>query len=177
MPRPDRAGLAVLLIAGLSGTALGSPRNLSFGPLASELAFRAYGMGLWPIDAHFSRFEGALRYDADNRQSCDVELRAQVASLIADDTDLRDTIAGPEFLDAASFPTLAYTGRCQAPDRLDGTLTMHGVTRPFTLSLTWKHGMVEAEGRLERADWGMTARPLLGGRTIRIRVVVPLPGN
>ena len=47
---------------------------------------------------------------------------------------------------------------------------MHGVTRPFTLSLDWNPDGVVAEGRLVRADWGMTAMPLLGGRTVRIRV-------
>ena len=34
-----------------------------------------------------------------------------------------------------------------------------------------------AEGRLVRAEWGMTAMPLLGGRTVRIRVTVPLAGE
>jgi hypothetical protein len=36
---------------------------------------------------------------------------------------------------------------------------------------------VEAEGRLLRATWGMTALPNLAGRTIRIRVSIPLPAE
>ena len=36
---------------------------------------------------------------------------------------------------------------------------------------------VVAEGRLVRADWGMTAMSVLGGRTVRISVAVPLRGT
>jgi hypothetical protein len=45
------------------------------------------------------------------------------------------------------------------------------------LALTWAADGVSAEGRLVRANWGMTALPLLAGRTIRIRVVIPLKMN
>jgi hypothetical protein len=54
---------------------------------------------------------------------------------------------------------------------------MHGVARPFELSLDWNRDGVVAEGRLVRAEWGMTAMPALGGRTVRIRVAVPLPAT
>ena len=80
-------------------------------------------------------------------------------------------------MDAASFPILSYAGNCQAQGDLEGMLAMHGVTRPFALSLDWSRDGVAAEGRLARADWGMTAMPLLGGRTVRIRVTVPLAGG
>jgi hypothetical protein len=36
---------------------------------------------------------------------------------------------------------------------------------------------VVASGRLRRADWGMAARPLFGGPTIRIEVAVTLQGT
>jgi polyisoprenoid-binding protein YceI len=103
-----------------------------------------------------------------------VELLVDVASLVTEDPSMRTTVVGPDFMDAASFPSLTYAGACQGAE-LHGTLGMHGVARPFALSLTWSQGGVIAEGRLSRADWGMTAMPILGGRTVRIRVTVPLP--
>ncbi|HET6194632.1 MAG TPA: YceI family protein [Acetobacteraceae bacterium] len=170
-----RAIVAVLALlpVGLAGAAQAAPRRVPLIPPASEVAFRAYGMGLLPIDATFNRFDGSLTYDPDNRRSCQVELRVQVSSLVTDDPSLRGAIIGPDFLDAASFPTLVYTGACQ-PSGLEGTLAMHGVTRPFTLALEWNTGGVVAQGRLARADWGMTAMLLMGGRTVRITVTVPL---
>jgi polyisoprenoid-binding protein YceI len=169
--------LAASLLAGAACSAQAAPRRIEFGPPDSQVAFRAYGLGLLPIDARFTRFDGWLTYDPDATAACRVEFRAEVASMVTEDPSLQGTIAGPDFLDAASFPTLSYGGSCQADGDLQGMLAMHGITRPFTLELTWGHDSVIAEGRLLRADWGMTAMPLMGGRTVRIRVEVPLAGS
>jgi polyisoprenoid-binding protein YceI len=172
-----RATLALaVLVAWLASTAQAAPRRIQLGPPESEVAFRAYGLGLMPIDARFTRFDGWLSYDPDDRASCRVELRVQVASLAAEDASLRGKIIGPDFMDAAAYPLLTYAGTCAASG-LGGTLAMHGVTRPFELSLNWNRDGVVAEGRLLRAEWGMTAMPVLGGRTVRIRVTVPLLTN
>jgi polyisoprenoid-binding protein YceI len=165
--------LAILAAMIVVGPLEAASRRIPLSPPDSEVAFRAYGMGLLPIDASFTSFDGTLIYDPDNRATCQVELRVQVASLITEDVSLRGTIVGPDFMDTARFPTLAYTGSCEA-NEVRGALTMHGVTRPFDLSLSWKEGTVVAQGRLVRAEWGMTSRPLLGGRTVRIRVSVAL---
>ncbi len=168
--------LAALLFAGLACSADAAPRRTPLAPPASEVAFRAYGAGLLPIDATFARFDGWLTYDPDDRASCQVELHVQVVSMVTEDQAMRATIVGPDFMDAASFPDLTYTGSCGASG-LGGMLAMHGITKPFALSLDWKGNGVVAEGRLVRADWGMTAMSFLGGRTVRIRVTVPLGGG
>ncbi|MEJ0017389.1 MAG: YceI family protein [Acetobacteraceae bacterium] len=163
----------------VSLTATGAPaatRHIRLGPATGELTFRAYGLGLLPIDARFTRFDGNLTYDPADPTSCRVDLVAQVDSIVTEDPDRRATIIGPDFMDSGHYPTLTFSGAC-GTDGLDGMLGMHGVTRPFTLSLEWRRDAVEAEGRLLRAEWGMTAMPLLAGRTVRIRVTVPLTGN
>lgn len=143
-------------------------------PERSTVAFRAYGFGLLPLDGQFARFHGRFSYDPDAPAHCAVTLQADVASLAMTPAAAGGTVLGPDFLDAAQFPVLAYDGAC-GPDGLTGQLTMHGVTRPFTLTLDWRAAAVTAVGRLRRADWGMTRRPLLGGSTVRITVKVPLP--
>ncbi len=173
MAGPWQFALVPLLLAGLAVGAHAAPRRIHLAPPAGELSFRAYGMGLVPIDATFTRFSGWLVYDTADHTSCQVELTAEVASLVTDDASVRATVVGPDFMDVARFPTLTYAGSCDAGG-LGGTLGMHGVSRPFTLALTWTRDGVEAEGRLVRADWGMTAMSFWGGRTVRIRVVVPL---
>jgi polyisoprenoid-binding protein YceI len=89
---------------------------------------------------------------------------------------MHDTIVGPDFMEAARFPELNYTGTC-GPTGLTGMLAMHGVTKPFALSVNWNGDGVVAEGRLVRAEWGMTAMSFLGGRTVPIRVTVPRSGR
>ena len=168
------AVLAALCLVATHASAWAEPRQLRFGPPSSEVDFRAYKLGLLPADGAFTRFSGQLSYDPEDHARCQVELHVDAASVTSDDTTTRTMVPGPDFLDAARFPSLAYTGTCNASG-LDGTLDMHGVAHPFALTVTWTHDGVVAEGRLVRADWGMTALPALGGRTIRIRVSIPLP--
>ena len=167
--------LCCLFLVCCATAAVAAPRRIVLGPTGTEVSFRAYGLGLLPIDGNFTRFTGSLTYDPDDHAACRVELAVDVASLIAQDPVLRDTIAGPEFLDATGFPSLVYAGACLERG-IDGTLGMHGITRPFELSVTWSRDRVVAVGRLLRADWGMTAMPILAGRTVRIRVAVSLTG-
>src|SRR5262245_58682856 len=92
-----RLGLIAALVC-VSTVASATPRLIPLGPPASEVGFRVYGMGLLPIDAHFARFTGWLIYDSDALTPCRVQLQVEVASLTADDTSVRDTIIGPEFM-------------------------------------------------------------------------------
>ena len=170
------ATLAALCVLATVAGASAEPRQLRFGPPSSEVDFRAYKLGVLPADGTFARFSGQLSYDPEDHARCQVELHVDAASVASDDATTRTIVPGPDFLDAARFPSLAYTGTCNASG-LDGTLDMHGVAHPFALTVTWTHDGVVAEGRLVRADWGMTALPALGGRTIRIRVSIPLPAG
>jgi polyisoprenoid-binding protein YceI len=158
------------------GVAAQAPSETSVAllPNSSKVTFRAYGFGLLPLDGNFTRFQGRFTYDPAAPTRCSVTLQADVASLDMTPSAAGETVLGPDFLDAARFPMLAYQGTC-GPDGLTGQLTMHGVTRVFTLALDRRPDAITAVGRLLRADWGMTARPLLGGSTVRITVTVPLP--
>jgi polyisoprenoid-binding protein YceI len=71
---------------------------------------------------------------------------------------------------------MAFDGACQGKE-IEGTLRLHGDSHPFHLDVTRSKAAVTAEGRLQRAEWGITARPLAVGPTIRIRVELPNPMN
>ncbi|HVC60879.1 MAG TPA: YceI family protein [Acetobacteraceae bacterium] len=145
--------------------------SVALAPGHATVAFRAYGLGLLPLDGRFARFRGRFSYDPDDHARCTVALRVDVAGLAMAPATVGAMVLGPDFLDAARFPALAYDGACDAGG-LTGRLTMHGVTRPFGLTLDWGKDGVTAVGRLRRADWGMTARPLLVGSTVRITVTM-----
>jgi polyisoprenoid-binding protein YceI len=168
------AAVLAILAASLPLPGVAAETSVALLPGQSTVGFRAYGLGLLPLDGAFSRFRGQFSYDPADPAHCSVTLTVEVPSLAMDSASVGETILGPGFLDAARFPTLAFDGACDARG-LTGQLTMHGVTRPFALTLDWQAHAVTAVGRLRRADWGMTARPLLGGSTVRITVTAPLP--
>jgi len=144
-------------------------------PGRSAIAFRAYGIGLLPLDGQFTHFHGRFSYDPEAPTHCAVALQVDVASLAVAPATVGETVLGPDFLDAAESPRLAYDGVCGIGG-LTGRLTMHGVTRPFALTLDWAPDSLVAAGQLRRTDWGMTAMPILVGSTVRIEVSVRLAG-
>lgn len=165
--------LVVVSVACLAVRAQAADLRIAITPPSSEVEFRAYRLGVIPLDGSFREFTGWLTYDPDQHQRCEVHLAINATTVSVPDSAMPGIVAGPDFLDVARFPSLTYSGTCNA-DGVSGALNMHGVTGAFRLALTWMPDSVQAEGHLLRADWGMTALPLLAGRTIRIRVVIPL---
>ncbi len=132
-------------------------------------------MGFMPIDAQFARFDGTLTYDPAGNGSCTATLTAQVDSVQTSDAAMRETILGPEFLDATRFPTLIFTGVCTSPRSAEGRLTMRGVTRALGTTLAWSQHGVVTQADVRRALWGMDARALMVGPVIHIRLTASLP--
>lgn len=147
--------------------------RVALSPESGSVGIRAYRLGVFPLDGTFHRFQGWLTYDPTNHADCRVELHVDVASLTMSSPAMLQRVLGPEFLDAARYPSLAFQGACDGAG-LDGRLAMHGVSRPFALALNWRHQSVNAVGRLQRGEWGMTALPILAGPTVRIDVSVHL---
>ncbi len=166
------AALAAAMLAPV--LAVAAPRSFRLEPPSATMVIRAYGMGVVPTDANVGRFDGVLTYDPARPGQCSATLTAQVGS-VQTSASMRETILGPDFLDVARFPTLAFTGTCTGPETMAGNLTMRGVTRPLSMRLEWEPHNLVATGSLQRAQWGMVAKPVVVGREIRIRVATTLP--
>jgi len=172
-----RFAFGLLLL--LATPALGIPARAdqtNLTPPVSAVELRSYGFGLLPLDGKFTRFHGWLRYEPSNPGACQVVLEIEAGSLTMANETVRETITGPEMMDVARFPDLSFHGACQG-DSVAGTLTMHGQTHPFSLDIERSAGTIEATGRLRRAEWGVSGNPVLGGSTVRIRVITPDPLN
>jgi polyisoprenoid-binding protein YceI len=143
-------------------------------PSSSQVTLRTYGLGLLPFDGQFTRFHGWIRYEPSKPATCQVILEIEANSLAMENKAIQQRITGPESMDVERFPTLAFQGDCQG-DTVTGSLTLHGQTHPFVLDVERTQHNIVATGRLRRAEWGLTAHPLLGGSTIRIRVQIPNP--
>jgi polyisoprenoid-binding protein YceI len=148
--------------------------QVSLQPPVCEVELRTYGFGLIPFDGKFTRFRGLMRYDRPNPGVCQVALEIEAGSLSMANETIRDRITGPEMMDVARFPDLAFNGTSQGK-AVTGNLTMHGQTHPVTLAFSRSAGIIVAAGELRRARWGITGNPMMGGSMIRIRVVVPDP--
>ena len=172
------AQVAVLAVGGI---AFAQPAAVAAGltsvPLAppgTHIGYTVYAIGLVPIDASFGAFSGTLSVDAAHPALCKVQVTVRIASLHMDDASRQQVALGPTMLDAARFPTMHFAGHC-ATAGLTGQLTLHGVTRPLTLTLKRKGAHVTATGSVKRADFGIAGLPGLVGGRIRIHLDAVLP--
>jgi polyisoprenoid-binding protein YceI len=169
MPHPHLLLLSLISTA-LALTVRAAPaETVSLAPASSEVHLRAYALGLVPFSGEFTRFGGVLHFDPTDAARCEAALTVDVDSLKMADAAARARILGPEFMDAARFPTLRFEGQCDQAG-VGGVLLMHGVTRPVRLKMSWNRQDVTVVTSIRRADWGITASPLLVGATVRIRV-------
>jgi polyisoprenoid-binding protein YceI len=141
-------------------------------PTGTDVEIRAYKLGLLPVDGKFTRFHGVFRYDPAKPGACQVMLEIETESLAMSDGAVRPIVLGPDFLDAAHFPDMAFDGGCDG-NGISGGLRLHGQTHPLRLEVDQSDGSLIATGRLKRAEWGITAQPFRVGATIRIRVRLP----
>jgi len=164
-------GAAVCCLAVPAG---GAPLLLSLTPQSAQVVFRAYGLGFLPIDGAFTRFAGTLHLDSNDAAACRVDLRAEAASLQMPEPAMTRDALGEDLLDVTRHPAFAFDGACR-DGRLQGSLLLHGVTRPFALTVVVANGMWVATGTMRRADWGMGARPMMAGPEVRLRLSAALP--
>jgi polyisoprenoid-binding protein YceI len=130
------------------------------------------------VRGRFDKVGGTFTVSADPA-ACTLDVLIDVASIntqVAErDTDLRD----PAYFDVAKFRTMTYQGRgihhtSENSWTMDGSLTMHGVTKTVPLTFTFnglfpdpKPGVparstFHATAGVKRADFGMGARDNLG---------------
>jgi polyisoprenoid-binding protein YceI len=101
---------------------------------------------------------------------------------------LNDHAQTPDIFDTAQFPTATYTGRLVefrdgAPTAIDGTLTLHGVSKPVRLNIDRfvckEHPMMgrevcgaDASAVIDRSEFGVTIGAPLFNMDVTLRISI-----
>jgi len=126
----------------------------------------------------FTKTTGRVVFDRDAK-SGSMEVTVETAALTTGIEVMEKVLRGKEFFNVEQYPTMTYKGTRFRFDgdklaAIDGELTLLGVTRPLTLTLTnfvcGPHPRSKKEecganavGELKRSDYGMKAfLPLIG---------------
>ncbi|MET0397289.1 MAG: YceI family protein [Longimicrobiaceae bacterium] len=140
-------------------------------PSHSQVLFKVKHLGISTVTGRFRDFSGTISYDPQNPAASRARATIKTAS-IDTDNDRRDNhLRSADFFEAEKYPEITFTtGRLREARgdafKLDGTLTMRGVTRPITLDVE-KVGPVRGpDGRdrmafnattsLDRTQYGLT---------------------
>ncbi len=123
-----------------STSALAAPVTYVLDPSHTFPSFEADHMGglsVWR--GKFTDNSGKVVYDKDAK-SGSIDVTVNMSSVNFGVPKLDEHAKSAEIFDVAKYPTATYSGKFTkfngtAPAEAEGTLTMHGVTKPLTLTI------------------------------------------
>ena len=136
----------------------------------SEATFQVRHL-LTKVRGRFSDFEGIIQYDANNPERSSVKATIQATSIDTNEADRDTHLRSADFFDVEQYPTLTFTSTRvtkKGGESFDvvGDLTIHGVTRPVMLNVSflgkakdpWGNERLgfEAETTINRKDFGLS---------------------
>lgn len=134
-------------------------------PAHSFVRFKIQHLGYSWMWGGFNDVEGAFRYDATDPSASRIDVTIRAASVDTNHAERDKHLRGEDFLDVEKYPTATFKSTRFTPDgaggRLEGELTLHGVTKPI---------VVEVEKIGEGPDpWGGYRAGFLGKTSLRRR--------
>jgi polyisoprenoid-binding protein YceI len=149
----------------------------------ADLTFRVNHIGMSMYTARFTDFDVKLHFDPADPAAMNVAATINVASLTlpSPPPGFTEEMLGAQWFDAARYPTMSFrstavtqTGANAA--RVAGDLTLHGITKPAALDVTFNGGYaghpLDPHGRI-----GFSARGTLKRSEFGIALGVPAPGS
>ena len=129
-----RTGLFIFATA-----SLGSAQTYQLDSAHSSASFTVKHMMVTNVTGLFSNVKGTIVYDEKNLSKSSVEATIDVASVNTNEPKRDKHLRSPDFFDVEKFPAMTFKSiavrKAGAAILVDGNLTMHGVSKPVTLSL------------------------------------------
>ena len=167
-------GLLSALLIGTTSAALAA--DFAIDPAHSSVNFQIKHLAISKVNGSFGTFAGTFSFTEGDPASWQAAATIEVASIDTGNKDRDDHLRSPEFFDAAQFPTMTFkstgvTMSSATEGKLQGELTMHGVTKPVELDLEYSGSADDPwgnhragfslSGKINRKDWGVTYNKVL----------------
>lgn len=162
---------AVLSSALVAAPTFAAPVEYTIDPNHSQVRFGWNHFGFSNIEARFDTISGTFVYDAEHVAGSSVQATIDVTSVDSGVAKLDEHLQSPDFFDTAKFGTATYKSTAvsaagEGKLKVDGDLTVHGVTKPVSLEVTINkigpHGMTQkpsagfdATATIKRSDFGV----------------------
>jgi polyisoprenoid-binding protein YceI len=162
---------ALALLIGFAVGNVQAADTYSVDPVHTAALFKVKHLGVSYTYGRFNEIAGTIVFDAANPAASKVDITIQAASVDTDNQKRDAHLANPDFFDAKQFPVLGFVS--SSFKKLDdttfevaGNFTMHGVTKPLTLTVKkigegkdpWGGYRIgfESTFTIKRSDFGMT---------------------
>ena len=155
----------------------------------TQVLFSIVHGGLTDYYGRFDRLSGTLSFNPAQLEKSEVAVVIDTASVDTPSTALNNELRGPDVFDsqkfaAATFKSTAVHRTGPSSGTISGDLTLHGVTKPITLDVTFRGGEPNPLGNsyslgfaagttIRRTDFGITGmrwEPFVGD-DVRLTIV------
>jgi polyisoprenoid-binding protein YceI len=143
------------------------------------------------LNGAFKKFEGKFSFDAAKPEASKVTAEVQVASIDTNEAKRDGHLKGDDFFSATKFPKLTFVSKKFTADgdkkfKMEGDLTMRGVTKPVTFDVEFLGEGDDAWGghragftavsKIDRKDFGINWNKTLdkGGVMVGDNVTISL---
>ena len=146
-------------------------------PTHSEVGFKVKHLMFTNVSGSFNLFTVNTETADEDFNNAKVDFSAEVASVSTNNEQRDEHLKSADFFDAATFPIITFTAtKYSSVDNdgsyeLTGDLTLHGVTKPVTLSVEFggvikdPWGNIKAgftiNGKINRKDFGLNWNAVL----------------
>ena len=132
--------LATALFAALAGSAIAAPVTYGVDSTHTFPRFSYSHFGYSTQLSSFKNTSGKVVFDAEAKTGS-VDIAIEMKSVNTGFDDFNGHIQGEDFLDTAKFPTATFKStkvvfEGDKPKAIEGNLTIKGVTKPVTLTVT-----------------------------------------
>ena len=161
--------IAIILSTFVSSAAWAADYQID--PTHSSVVFKVKHLAISTVPGRFGDVSGTFSFDPTRVEGSKAEAKLAVASVNTMDTKRDDHLKGADFFEASKFPSITFkTSKVEKVSdtafKAIGDLTIHGVTKPVTLDVTYggsakdpwgkERAAFEAKTLINRKDFGLT---------------------
>ncbi|MDA8290822.1 MAG: YceI family protein [Actinomycetota bacterium] len=170
----------------VNGSAVPAPGTYALDVAHSSVTFVARHLMVAKVRGSFHAFEGTITVAEDPTESS-VSATVDVSSVDTRDEQRDGHLRSPDFFDAEKFPSMTFATSRVLPAggadwKVEGDLTIHGVTRPVVLDVEFNGATGDPYGgtrigfsattEIDREEFGMTFNMALETGGVMVSKVV-----
>ena len=131
----------------------------------SEVQFKVKHMVISTVSGEFTDFEAEATTQDESFNDAEFKFSANIDSINTKNSDRDNHLKSEDFFHASEFPTMRFSGKGLSEGKLQGELSLKGVSRPVTLDVDFggvikdpygnQRAGFEFEGEINRKDFGL----------------------
>ncbi len=150
--------VAAMLVAGAA-----MAQTWSLDKAHSKLGFEVTHLLISEVEGSFKSFDATITSSKEDLSDAVIELTADASSVSTDNEQRDGHLKSPDFFDAAKFTTLTFKSTSFTKVegkkyKLVGNLTLHGVTKPVELEVTFNGTTVHPYNKKTIAGFKVTGK-------------------